>query len=307
MAGSPQTEAMSVMAVMPDEVSENDHSAQTLESPLKKSELVRRAVSGLVLAPLGLWVVLSGGAVLAVATAVCACLAAFEWVGMSAKNAHPVQRLILFLVMASGALGAVVAGRMGLEWVLAASILSCLLVGVVSATMRRFVWSLLFGSIYVSFPFGAFVWLGDVVHGGNVLLLLVLVLVWTTDISAFLAGRGFGGPPLAPRGSPNKTWTGALGALICTAIAGAAIARFFQGQSGLWMMFAALVSIVAQAGDLMESRFKRLFGVKDTSRIIPGHGGVLDRLDSLMAVTAVMACVIAIAPDFATELTGART
>ena len=132
--------------------------------------------------------------------------------------------------------------------------------------------------------------------------------MWATDIAAYFAGRGFGGPLLSPKDSPNKTWTGAIGALVCACLAGAAVARAAGGDFNHWLIAGLLLSVVAQAGDILESRFKRLFGVKDTSGIVPGHGGVLDRLDALMAAVAVSALIIrftpALAPGFAAGLSG---
>jgi phosphatidate cytidylyltransferase len=132
---------------------------------------------------------------------------------------------------------------------------------------------------------------------GALLLVVVLLLVWTTDIAAYFAGRGFGGPRLAPTRSPNKTWSGCLGALICTGLLGAAIGGFLQEPVLPWAIIALCASVVAQLGDLFESAIKRWANVKDSSQLIPGHGGVLDRLDSLMAASLFFYLVGALAPS----------
>ncbi len=115
-------------------------------------------------------------------------------------------------------------------------------------------------------------------------ILWVFAVVWTTDIAAYFVGRTFGGPKLWPRVSPNKTWSGFFGGLIAGTGAGAAIVLVLQSGSGhlhwaLIFLFSAIASILSQGGDLAESALKRRFGFKDSSFLIPGHGGVMDRLD----------------------------
>lgn len=129
----------------------------------------------------------------------------------------------------------------------------------------------------------ALIWLRAGSYGlGNVLFLLALV--WATDIGAYLTGRAFGGPRLAPRISPGKTWAGAIGGLVFAACAGVAAAAISGSGIALAIAVALGLSIIAQAGDLAESAMKRRFGVKDSGHLIPGHGGLLDRLDSTLAV-----------------------
>jgi phosphatidate cytidylyltransferase len=116
-------------------------------------------------------------------------------------------------------------------------------------------------------------------HGGFRDVLFVVVVVWGTDIGAYLVGRLIGGPPLAPRISPGKTWSGSVGGLVAASLVGAAAGYEHPLTAGL---LAFLLSVIAQAGDLLESAIKRHFGVKDSGNIIPGHGGLLDRLDGLL-------------------------
>ncbi len=123
----------------------------------------------------------------------------------------------------------------------------------------------------------ALVWLRADPVAGRANVLMVLVAVWASDIGAYLAGRLIGGARLAPRISPGKTWSGAAGGLLAAAAAGAAIGRGHGALAG------ALLSVLAQAGDLAESAAKRRAGVKDSGALIPGHGGLLDRLDGLLA------------------------
>jgi phosphatidate cytidylyltransferase len=132
-------------------------------------------------------------------------------------------------------------------------------------------------------------WLGDSERDGRNTLLWVLAVVWATDIGAYAFGRWLGGPLLAPRLSPRKTWAGLIGGLGCAAVTGAA-AAWLLGASPMWLAgVSAGLAIIEQFGDLAESLAKRRFGVKDASGLIPGHGGLLDRLDGFLAVIPAVA------------------
>jgi phosphatidate cytidylyltransferase len=129
---------------------------------------------------------------------------------------------------------------------------------------------------------------------GFVAVLLLFAIVWTTDVLGYFAGRAFGGPKLWPSVSPKKTWSGA----ICGTLGAVVIALFVAAQFGSFdriavIAVALLLSVVAQAGDLFESWVKRQFDAKDSSHIIPGHGGVMDRLDGFWAA-AVAGCVVGV-------------
>jgi phosphatidate cytidylyltransferase len=122
---------------------------------------------------------------------------------------------------------------------------------------------------------------------GFAALMLILLIVWVTDIGGYFAGRGLGGPKLWPRVSPKKTWAGAIGGFAASLAVAAGFAAFGLGKMIPLLLLAAALSIVSQLGDLFESAVKRVFGVKDSSQIIPGHGGLLDRLDGyVFAVVA---------------------
>lgn len=136
------------------------------------------------------------------------------------------------------------------------------------------------GFVYVAVPaFGLllleWVWVG--------LVFWVLVVTWSTDIFAYFAGKAIGGPKLAPRISPNKTWAGLLGGMIGAGVFGAIVALVFR-MGDLFLLVGAPMGLVAQIGDLYESWVKRRAGVKDSGTLLPGHGGVLDRLDGLLPV-----------------------
>ena len=124
---------------------------------------------------------------------------------------------------------------------------------------------------------------------GFAALILVLLVVWVTDIGGYFAGRGIGGPKLWPRVSPKKTWAGAVGGFAASLVIAAGFAAFGLGKTGPMLLLGAVLSVVSQLGDLFESAVKRRFGVKDSSNIIPGHGGLLDRLDGFVAAVVLAA------------------
>jgi phosphatidate cytidylyltransferase len=124
---------------------------------------------------------------------------------------------------------------------------------------------------------------------GFVALILILLVVWVTDIGGYFAGRGLGGPKLWPRVSPKKTWAGAIGGFVASLAVSGGFAAFGLGRPGSFLLLGAALSVVSQAGDLFESAVKRRFGVKDSSHIIPGHGGLLDRLDGYVAAVVIAA------------------
>ena len=124
---------------------------------------------------------------------------------------------------------------------------------------------------------------------GFAALMFVLLIVWVTDSGAYFAGRGIGGPKLWPRVSPKKTWAGAAGGFAASLTVAAGFAALDLGRIGPLLMLSGALSVASQLGDLFESAVKRRFGVKDSSHIIPGHGGLMDRLDGFVAAVVVAA------------------
>jgi phosphatidate cytidylyltransferase len=175
-------------------------------------------------------------------------------------------------------------------WTIAASLVLWEWSGLVrnrAATPGAFVGWMIAGLIYAGALLLAPILLRrDPAHGFTALMFLFAV-VWATDIAAYFAGRAIGGPKLMPAVSPNKTWSGALGGalggvaagLIVVQCAGIAIAPAL-------VILALILSVVAQAGDLLESAIKRHFGAKDSSALIPGHGGLMDRIDGFLTAAA---------------------
>lgn len=146
------------------------------------------------------------------------------------------------------------------------------------------------GVPYIVVPASALLYVGlDPAHGARTIY-WVFAVVWATDIGGYLVGRTFGGPKLSPAVSPGKTWSGLFGATFAAVLAGAAFAWVApSGAAGRLALAAVAVSLVAQGGDLAESVVKRHFAVKDSGSIIPGHGGLFDRLDGLVAAVTLVA------------------
>ncbi|MDE2379181.1 phosphatidate cytidylyltransferase, partial [Bradyrhizobium sp.] len=139
------------------------------------------------------------------------------------------------------------------------------------------------GFLYAVAALAASVLLRQDPVNGFAALMFVLLLVWATDIGGYFAGRSIGGPKLWPRVSPKKTWAGALGGFGASLAVAAGFAAFGLGKAVPLLSLAAILSVVSQCGDLFESSVKRRFGVKDSSHLIPGHGGLMDRLDGFIA------------------------
>ncbi len=157
---------------------------------------------------------------------------------------------------------------------------------------RRRAPALILGFGYVACAVAGLVWLrGDIGAGRSNVVFLVLV-VWASDIGAYATGRWVGGAKLAPAISPGKTWSGAAGGLIAAILVGVAGSSAGGYASGGFL--AGGLGLVAQSGDLAESALKRHFGVKDSGALIPGHGGLLDRLDGLLAVAGVATIIAAL-------------
>ncbi len=248
--------------------------------------LKTRALSALVLAPPALAAAWFGGLWFAALIALGAALICWEWQGMTTR-AFTLSGRVAAVACAAGALLAVAWPELAVLVVLAGAIASLALT---PRDGRR--WALA-GPIYGGIPAVALVWLRAETDHGRAVVFWLLLLVWATDIGAYAFGRLIGGPLLLPVVSPKKTWAGLLGGMLCAGLAGWGVAAGLGfGHPVALALSSAVLAVVAQAGDLLESWVKRRWGVKDSSGIIPGHGGVLDRVDGLLAAAAAVAVVV---------------
>jgi phosphatidate cytidylyltransferase len=142
--------------------------------------------------------------------------------------------------------------------------------------------------LLISLPFSYLVRLNEIPSVGRQLVLFTLCMIWAGDMLAYFVGRGLGSVPMAPALSPKKTWEGALGNLFASLLAGVLFARWMQIDIVNMMIVAGLGNIAGQMGDLIESAFKRGASVKDSGSIVPGHGGMYDRIDSLILAAPVV-------------------
>jgi phosphatidate cytidylyltransferase len=202
-----------------------------------------------------------------------------------------------FAVHAVAAGAAVVLGGLGQAGLGLLALLIGTLILLVRDMSRDGVVSAL-GIPYVGLPALALLFLrSDAVFGFQATI-FVLLVVWAMDTFALLGGRNIGGPKLWPRVSPNKTWAGLLSGAAAGALAGFVFAKVIGAPALALSALSLVLALVSQAGDLAESALKRLYGVKDSSGLIPGHGGFLDRVDGVVAA-AVAAAVIALAVNAA--------
>jgi phosphatidate cytidylyltransferase len=254
--------------------------------PALGADFPSRVVSGLAMGAVAAVFTFTGETPFSALVVAAAMLLGWEWGRL--VHGRDADLVLAILIGAAGLAGLLAAfGYVGLG-------LLALPIGAILATLlslgRNSVYSAL-GVFYAGLPAVALIWLRSDGALGLLGVVFLIVLVITADTAAFFAGRLFGGPKLWPRLSPNKTWAGLIGAVLASAIVGGLFWFAVPGGSAARLAGAGVVlALVAQAGDLAESALKRRFGAKDTSTLIPGHGGLMDRVDGLVAV----ACAVAL-------------
>jgi phosphatidate cytidylyltransferase len=252
-------------------------------------ELALRIGSALVLVPLALGSAYLGGAAFLAVWAAAAAIVLWEWAGLvgeprqgpipAAGGAAFLGAAILFALGRPGtALGLLALGTAGVAGLAGSGKKSWMLAGGAYATAMLAAPALLRAA-----------------ELGFEAILLLFAVVWTTDVMAYFAGRALAGPKLWPAVSPSKTWSGALAGAAAATIVGSAVSALVGlSHIGILALVCAMLSIAAQAGDLLESALKRRFGAKNASELVPGHGGLMDRLDGFVAAAA-LACLLGVA------------
>jgi phosphatidate cytidylyltransferase len=263
------------------------------------TNLQKRILSAAVLLPLVIAAIYFGHPYFAILVALFAAFMAWEWTRIVAHERAPGQTSpvpvptarLWWVFTAIGIITAVLAvlqaawgGWDSSVWIEILAGLAATAVAGLLVNRGRAIWFVV-GILYVAVPAAALVTIRADPAFGRAALIWIIALVVAADTGGYLVGRTVGGPKLAPRISPNKTWSGLGGAVLGAALAGLSVA-FMLNHTNVWMLtlISAVLGLLEQGGDLVESAFKRHFGVKDTSQIIPGHGGVLDRVDGLLAV-----------------------
>jgi phosphatidate cytidylyltransferase len=260
------------------------------------TDLRKRALSAVLLLPAALASIWFGAESFTALVALAVAVLAWEWVHLCGRRTRVFPGLAVPLVVfAAGALAVMERTRLGVVVLLAGFVVTWVGVALrgrrsgITQPARR----LAAGVLYIGLAGLALIELRHDGEAGRGNVLFLFLVVWASDIGAYLAGRAFGGPKLAPAISPNKTWSGALGGMACAMLVGGACALAFTPGASLFAIAVVvlLVGTASQAGDLLESAIKRHFKVKDTSSLIPGHGGLLDRLDGVLAAAPVAALV----------------
>jgi phosphatidate cytidylyltransferase len=263
---------------------------QREEATSRKPQVVIRIASAVVLAALALGATLFSPWTFLVLVMIGAGLIAWEWGRLTRGNGFDGTALISAVAAGSVAiLGSV--GRPDLAAFLTAAAAAAIFFTAPSREQAD--WSV-GGLAYAALPAFALVWLrGDVLLGAFAMLYLFAV-AWTTDTASYAAGSLIGGPKLAPNISPQKTWSGFIVGVLAPALVGIAFAFALKNTSGVRLALVSMgLALACQIGDLFESWVKRRFGVKDMSQLIPGHGGLLDRVDGLL-FAAILAALIAL-------------
>ena len=257
------------------------------------SALGQRILSALILIPVALaaiWYGEPGEPYLILLVAAVGGVLAWEWARLcSHGHLGFAGALLIVMVLVAIALPVFMRGMTGI-WALVVGAALVTALGKFEHDGRPYWLGL--GALYIGLPCLAILWLRAQPGGGLATLLWLFALVWATDTGAFLAGRLIGGPKLAPTISPNKTWAGLGGGIVAAALVGLATYWLLPAGNSLSLVaISGFLALVEQAGDLFESAAKRQAGVKDSSNLIPGHGGALDRLDGLLAVSAAVAAL----------------
>lgn len=223
-----------------------------------------------------------GGWVFAALAAAAAALMYWEWQGLCGEKGGTAQGLAALC-----GLGTLLSAWAGPWTSIGAGVSAGLLVGLLGRRHRIF---LAAGFVYILFACMSLVWLRSIAESGLATVIWLLAVVVTTDTAAYFTGRTLGGPKLAPRVSPKKTWSGLFGGIVGAGVAGGLVAAGFGLSNVVTIaLLGGAFAAIAQAGDLLVSKAKRHFGIKDSGDLIPGHGGVLDRLDGFLSTAIVLA------------------
>ncbi|TGY87410.1 phosphatidate cytidylyltransferase [Marinicauda algicola] len=253
----------------------------------------KRVLSALILAPVALGFVFLGGHGFAIFIAAFAAAMAWEWVRMSDREAPPRA----FATATGTAVGAaLLAAQSAFGWTLV-----WIAGGAIGAWLDRRPrgrgYEAGLGVAYVASSAAALVALRNETHGGLDTVLYLLAVVWSADTFAYLVGTWVGGPKLLPAASPNKTWSGLTAGIGFGVGVGALVGSLVGFETNASALVALPLALAAVLGDLLMSLAKRRFGVKDAGSVIPGHGGVLDRVDALMLATLIAGGLMFIVPQ----------
>lgn len=279
---------------MPDIANAADRAAKRAESQKRWTDLRKRALSAAVLGPAAVACIWFGADAFTAMIALAGALLVWEWVRLCGRRTRVFPGMAVpIVVFCAGALAVEDQVRLALLALFLGFAVTWVGVGWMGqrSGIKQSAGQLAAGVLYIGLAGLALIELRHDGEAGRANVLFVFVVVWASDIGAYVAGRIMGGPRLAPSISPNKTWSGAVGGLLSAVIVGGGCALAFTPDARALsvVVVVLLVGVASQIGDLVESAMKRRFKVKDTSSLIPGHGGLLDRLDGVLAAAPVAA------------------
>lgn len=240
-----------------------------------KSSIIKRIITALILVPVTIGVLYSGFPYVQILALIAGGMMAWEWANMVPNKGTGVYGIAYAISVAAAIMfhsflgtAVVILGAALLVWLKA------------KGEERRNLLTL--GVLYISIGVGSIVWLYAQV--GFLDSLWFLLMVWSVDTGGYVVGCNLKGPKLAPKISPNKTWSGLIGGVTLAVLVSIAFSYAFSGHEHVvfYAVLGGIVAVVAQIGDLVESYIKRSLGVKDSSNLIPGHGGMFDRVDGLI-------------------------
>lgn len=258
--------------------------------PRRKPEIVRRVASAIVLAAVALGATILRPWTFLVLVIIGGGLVAWEWGRLTRGNGFDGTALVAAISVTAIAVF-VFFGRP--DYALFMLTAAAAAIGYTTYASGLATWSIA-GLIYAALPAAALVWLRDDSAFGLTAILFLFAVAWTTDTASYAAGRLIAGPKLAPRISPRKTWSGFIVGALAPALMGVIFAVALKNTSAVRLALVSVaLALACQMGDLVESWVKRRFGAKDVSQLIPGHGGLLDRIDGLL-FAAVLAALIAL-------------
>ncbi len=291
MAASARSDASASGGAGASENAAGESAAGARDAPPTRDSLILRVLSSLALGPAALIACWFGGPAFAALVAFLMVAMCFEWTRMVAGKTSGAA----FVALAGGAAGAAVAAGLGAyPAAYGLATLGGLAAALIARESRETRNWLALAGVYICAPCVALLWLREGVESGRGLTILLFAVVWSADTGAYFMGRLIGGPRLSPVLSPAKTWAGAVGGVIAGGAAGVIGGRlaYGAGDEAAYLAVGGALGLISIVGDIVESAFKRRFGVKDISGFIPGHGGALDRLDGMIFATAAIALVL---------------
>ena len=272
-------------------IAANDDTVPRVDAAVTGTSLNSRVISALILAPLVAGAIYIGSPVYDLPVLAAIVVMAWEWRRLCAAQHFDTAGIIMTIAVV-GATGLTWFQQVGLAVLLVAAGALIVFFMIAGSEGKSSIWTIA-GLLAVGLTGISLILIRRIGDDWSVTMWL-LVAVWATDINAFLVGRSIGGPKLAPKISPGKTWSGLIGGIV-GAVGWSVIWALWTGveQVGTVALLGAAIAIFAQLGDLGVSRVKRRYGVKDTGTLIPGHGGLLDRVDGIMgAVPVAILCTV---------------